>query len=103
MVSFTDEGNDIISFSTEKGKSYIISGFTPKSASDVPTEFKVAAQSGLDVTLSWNKSETAAYYNIYKADGSDMDYTLITSVPAGTTSYTHLQAYTNSTKDAPTV
>ncbi len=94
-VSYTDKGNDIISFNTEKGKSYIISNFTPKSESNAPSSFEVKAQNGLNVTLGWTASNTATSYNLYKADGSDATYTLIATVPAGTTSYTYTLANSN--------
>ena len=94
-VSYTDEGNDIISFNTEEGKTYIISGFTAKSESQAPASFEVKDQTGLNVTLGWTASNTATSYNLYKASGSDAAYTFIASVPAGTTSYTYTLANSN--------
>ncbi|MBP3307835.1 MAG: glycoside hydrolase N-terminal domain-containing protein [Clostridia bacterium] len=79
-ISYTVSG-DVISFATEAGSTYIISGIAPKSARPAaPTAMKATQISANEYALCWNEVEGATGYKVYKAVGDAKDYTLIGSV-----------------------
>ncbi len=75
-VSYTAEGG-IITFDTEAGKTYIISGFTKCEKPDAPTSLTVETDVLKDSTLTWGASADAVYYNVYVAKDSAPGYTLL--------------------------
>ena len=77
VVSYTVTGEDLITFDTVEGETYVISGFSAK--------LKPAAVTGLTAEieflgateLTWNTNAEAAYYKVYVARESDPTYTLL--------------------------
>ena len=67
--------NGILSFDTQKGKRYTITGFSVVDETVAPTNLTVS-QTPV-VTLNWTASEDAITYNVYQAQGSASDYTLV--------------------------
>jgi len=84
-VTKSVDDNGILSFNTQKGKKYTITGFSAVDQTLAPTNL-TASQTPV-VSLNWTASEDAATYNVYQAEGSDSDYTLIKK-GINTTSYT---------------
>lgn len=87
-VSYQVTGDDIITFNTEAGKTYIISNFEAKESIDAPTGLAIDTAILSTSTLTWNESSDAFYYNVYVAKDSDPDYTLLTSTNSTTYVYT---------------
>ena len=91
VVSYTVTGEDLITFDTTEGETYIIAGFTakvkPASVTGVTTETKFLGET----KLSWNASADAAYYRVYVAKESDPTYTLLGTTYATTYTYTPAQ------------
>ena len=87
-VSFTADGDDLISFATTAGETYTITGIpahTPNLAA--PTALTLAA-SGSKMDLSWTASEGAVSYNVYRAINDAPSYELVEDGITGTT-YTY--------------
>lgn len=63
-----------VSFETQRGKTYIVSGFKPVQKREIATEFVSLWQEN-GVGLKWQGN--ASEYAIYRAEGNDCDYTLV--------------------------
>ena len=76
-VAYTVLENDVITFDTKVGAVYTVSGFirTVKPAS--PSELTYAKEDAKKIKLTWNTVDNVCHYNVYKADESASDYTLI--------------------------
>ncbi len=87
----TDKISDSkISFATEAGKSYKITGFPEKEA--IPTNLAITKQDGDEVTLSWDAVlSEGAVYNIYRQTAGGGITQIASGVSA--TSYTDTKAY----------
>ena len=83
-VNYTVSGTDLITFDTEVGETYIISGFkiSPKLAA--PKGLELDRTGFGQINLNWNAVEGAVSYRVYLAIESQPDYTLI-----GTTTETY--------------
>ena len=68
---------DLISFNTEVGKTYLISGLTPVVIPEPPKNVTFNENDDNCVSLSWSKSQKAVKYKIYKAVDNAKSYTLI--------------------------
>ena len=81
-VSFTSDGDDLITFNTEVGETYIISGF---SADEEPAKVSGITQMvdfrGASV-IKWNEQADAESYNVYYAKDNDAAYTLLGNTTA---------------------
>lgn len=75
-IAVTITGEDDISFDTIKGVTYTVSGFTAAEKVTAPTDVTPTEKNGI-VTLKWNESADASSYNVYVAEGSSPDYTLV--------------------------
>lgn len=64
-----------ITFETQKGKAYTLIGFKSVNNKNVATELKAEWTEG-GVTISW--CGTASKYALYRAEGNDSTYTLVT-------------------------
>jgi len=95
-VSFTAEGEDLITFATTKGETYTISAIpshTPNLAA--PTGLSLEAGDA-KMDLSWTASEGAASYNVYRALNDEPSYTLVGEGVTGTSytyNYSDIQGY----------
>lgn len=87
-VGYDITGQDMISFDTVAGESYVIFGFekvdTPDKAENF--DYRTAAFGSYD--LSWDSVKGAESYNLYVAYENDAKYTLIDSVKGNSYSFT---------------
>ena len=70
----TERDGFFVSFETQMGKTYIVSGFKPLQKREIATEFVSFWQEN-GVGLKWKGN--ASEYAIYRAEGNDCDYTLV--------------------------
>ncbi len=75
----TKQNGFFIELETQIGKTYIVSGFKPVQARQIPTEF-IAQWSQEGVKLFW--SDMGSKYAVYRAEGNDSNYTLIAQTDA---------------------
>ena len=87
-VNYTVSGQDLISFETEAGKTYIIYGFKALNTPDAPTGFNCTEGSAGALNFTWNASAGASSYNVYVAVEDAATYTLIGSTASTSFSYT---------------
>ncbi len=87
-VSFTVENNNLISFDTEVGETYIIYGFEEQIKPETPTYFTYEREGLGDFTFTWDPSDDAVEYNLYVAVESQPDYTLIATTEDNSFVYT---------------
>ncbi len=92
-VSYKIEGNNLISFDTEAGQTYVIYGFKAQQKPGAPTDFSYTRHELEEFNFTWAPVENAASYNVYVAIESQPDYTLIGST--STTSFTYNPAEDN--------
>ncbi|MCL2488043.1 MAG: discoidin domain-containing protein, partial [Oscillospiraceae bacterium] len=78
-VSFTADGTDLISFPTVKGETYTVTDIPAFTKTAPPADLQLSTNSA-GAQLSWNASPDAASYNVYVAEGSQPDYTLLANV-----------------------
>ncbi len=76
-VNYTVEGNNLISFDTEAGKTYVIYGLKAQTKLDAPGDFTYTRDGFGDFDFTWKAVSGAAKYNVYVAVESQPDYTLI--------------------------
>ena len=87
-VNYTVSGQDLISFETEAGKTYIIYGFKALNTPDAPTGFNCTESSAGTLNFTWNASAGASSYNVYVAIEDAATYTLLTNTSSTSFSYT---------------
>ena len=87
-VNYTVSGQDLISFETEAGKTYIIYGFKALNTPDAPTGFNCTEGSAGALNFTWNASAGASSYNVYAAIEDAPTYTLIGNTASTSFSYT---------------
>ncbi len=87
-VKFDTDGKDLISFDTEKGETYIISGFTVPAEVENVSEINAERDVLGPISISWSKVSGVAGYNLYVAIDNDADYTLLTSTTSNSYVYT---------------
>ena len=75
-VNYTVTGTDLITFATEPGETYIISGFKLTEKLPAPTSFTTRRMGG-EYVLEWTEVEGAVGYNVYTAIENQADYTLL--------------------------
>ena len=80
-VNYTANGNNLISFETEVGKTYIIYGFTAVESPDAPENLVATKNANGSVNLTWSANPNVNSYNVYVAVDNAPSYTLV-----GTTS-----------------
>ncbi len=78
-VTFTAEGNDLITFKTEVGKEYTISSI-PSAKIVAPVEELKATVTDSETILTWEASEDAVSYRVYVALNDEATYILVTEV-----------------------
>jgi len=76
-VNYTVEGKDLISFETEAGETYIISGFKAATKINKVENLQVSKAILGNAYLTWDASPNAVSYNVYTAVESAPAYTLI--------------------------
>lgn len=91
-VNYTVDGNNLISFDTEAGKTYVIYGFKAQNKLDAPRDFSYVREGLGEFNFTWSNVEGATKYNVYVAVESQSDYTLI-----GSTSESHFNYLPNDT------
>ena len=95
-ISFTTDAKDRISFDTEVGETYIISGFTAQEKIDAPTKLSIARVGMFgEFSLDWTDVDGAESYNVYVALENDATYTLIGNTKNTTFNYAHSQENEN--------
>ena len=88
-VSYSVDGSDIISFNTEEGKTYIISGFKKIDKTDAPDSLSFERSDVFGAfDLSWSKVDGAKSYNVYVAVENAPAYTLIGTTKSNKMTYT---------------
>lgn len=87
-VNYTVSGQDLISFETEIGKTYIIYGFKKLNTPNAPTNFSCTEGTLGALNFTWNASSGASSYNVYAAVEDAATYTLIGSTASTSFSYT---------------
>lgn len=92
-VNYTVSGQNLISFETEVGKTYIIYGFKEIKTPDAPKNFDFARSENGNYNLTWSAVSGAASYNVYVAIENDATYTLIGNTK--TTSLTYVPTAEN--------
>ena len=86
-VSYTKISDDLITFNTAVGETYTVTNIPTHSKIDAPTELEVAyTEGGSRANLTWEASDGAVTYNVYRAVNSDPTYTFMGSTDG--TSYT---------------
>lgn len=81
-VGYTRNSADLISFETEKGETYIISGMKAKTYSEPVSALEIAEETVESTTLVWNNASGAVKYNIYKAVEDAATYTYVGTTTA---------------------
>ena len=76
-VSYTVEGNNLISFDTEVGETYVIYGFKAQQKPNAPADFYYEREGYGPFDFVWTEVDGAEKYNIYVAVESQPDYTLV--------------------------
>ena len=87
-VAFTVENDNLISFDTEVGETYIIYGFEEQIKPETPAYFTYEREGLGDFTFTWDTSDDAVSYNLYVAVESQPDYTLIANTEDNSFVYT---------------
>jgi len=76
-VSYTVTGKDIITFDTEEGETYIISGFKKVISPDAPSKLSYTRAGFGDFNIACTAVENAVQYNLYTAVENEPVYTLV--------------------------
>ena len=76
-VSYSVTGTDLITFDTEEGATYIISGFKKIARPDAPYKLSYSRAGFGDFNLAATAVENAVKYNLYTAVENASDYTLV--------------------------
>ena len=87
-VKYTIDGDNLISFDTEVGQTYVIYGFKAQNKLDAPEEFTAERLENKRINLSWSPVDGAVNYNLYVAVDSQPDYTFIDNVTGTSFTYT---------------
>ena len=87
-VNYTVSGNDLISFETEVGKTYIIYGFKKINKPDAPLNLTCTENASGGLDLNWSASAGATSYNVYVAVNNASVYTLLGNTAS--TSFTYV-------------
>ena len=94
-VNYTVDGNNLISFNTEAGKTYVIYDLKALTELDAPESLTYTREGFGAFNLTWNAVEKAANYNVYVAVESQPDYTLIGTTAGTNISFTPDEDHTN--------
>ena len=86
-VAFTVENDNLISFDTAEGETYIIYGFEETVKPDAPTGFGYERNASGEFRFSWKPSYGAVEYNLYVAVESQPDYTLLDTTDGTSITY----------------
>ena len=79
MVPYTVSAKNVITFDTEEGETYIISGFEKQIKPDAPEKVSYSRAGFGDFNVVATTVENAVKYNLYTAVENDADYTLVAS------------------------
>ena len=88
-VEFTVENNNLISFDTKEGKTYVIYNIDKTIKLDAPSVLSYTGDSANGIELCWDTVEGAKKYNVYVACESQPNYTLIATT---STNYVYIPA-----------
>lgn len=86
-IDYSVSGANVISFDTEIGETYIISGFEIGEKLPAPASMTVERHGLGNITLSWQEVLGATRYNVYKAVESQPDYTFVATVAEASSIY----------------
>ena len=87
-VEFDIDDNNLISFDTEKGETYVISGFSVPMVVENVSSISAERYGLGSINISWSTVSGIAGYNLYIAIDNDADYTLLTSTTSTKYVYT---------------
>lgn len=87
-VTFTAEDDDLISFDTTAGETYIIYNLSEKETIAPATNVSAVSETKNDFNITWTESSDAVSYNVYKAVENDADYTLLGNTTDTSYAYT---------------
>lgn len=88
VINYTVTGEDLITFDTEKGETYIIAGFAKKVKPAAVENLTADCEFLGETKLSWTASSDATSYKVYIARESDATYTLLGTTVGNTYTYT---------------
>ena len=88
MVEYAVTDNNIITFDTEAGKTYVIWGFEKQVKPDKVENLQINSEFLSTSTLTWDASDDAVAYRVYVAKESDPAYTLLATTQS--TSYVYV-------------
>ena len=94
-VEYTLTDKNVISFDTELGETYIITGFVPVAQPNAPATLGFTTNTIGEYNLTVGKVDGVAGYNLYVAHNSDAKYTLVGSSKTGTFTYSAPEIYKN--------
>ncbi len=95
-ITSTKVNEDMISFATTVGETYIISGFVADEKVEAPTSIGYSRARFGDFKLAVTPTESAASYNLYVAIESAPTYTLVDSSKTGYFTYSPEEENVNS-------
>lgn len=89
-VEYKISGDDLITFDTTEGETYIISGFKKQAKTDPVSNLTLKKEFMTDAVLTWDAVDSAVKYNVYVAHENAPAYTLLASTVG--TAYVHSPA-----------
>ena len=96
LVDYEITGDEIISFETQTGETYVITNLTQPEKVEKPATVSATRETYGKIELAWTEVENAASYNVYVAIDSQADYTLVANVDANSYEYVLAQSKANS-------
>ena len=94
-IDYVKPADNVISFDTDIGETYVIRNLDVIEKIKAPTDFRITQKDACRYEFSWSKSPSAAKYNIYMAVENDSDYTFV----AQTTEKTYVHTQSDREKD----
>ena len=87
VINYHLNGKDLISFETEKGRTYIISNFAKPNKPNKVNNFKFTRENLGAFNFSWDQVNDAVSYKVYKAVENQPTYTYIGSTTTNSLVY----------------
>lgn len=87
VINYHVDGNNLISFETEKGRTYTINNFVKQNKPSKVADFKYTRENLGAFNFSWNQVDEAVSYKVYKAIENQPTYTYIGSTTTNSLIY----------------
>ena len=97
-VNHTKLADNVISFDTDAGGTYVIRNLNVAQKTEAPSDFRILRTNDCEYEFGWNGSSGAAKYNVYKAIENNSDYTFVGETTE--TTYTHILSDSEKNKRA---